>query len=79
LNLQLRLQLIDTLFEPGFQIRFVRDVLGEIGLGLGRLFEPQPQHPAVGIDIRLARTEREGLVVIGQGPVVVELQQPVIA
>jgi hypothetical protein len=48
LNRKLRLQVIDALFKRRFHIQFERDALREIGLGLGRLYASQPQHPTAG-------------------------------
>src|SRR5262245_35007122 len=54
LNRMSRLQHFDAAFERRFHIRFEREGLRKIGVGLGHPAHPQPEHPAIGVDLRVA-------------------------
>src|SRR5215471_2543824 len=67
LNRIFRLRNHDALFERRFHIRFERETLLEIGFGFSLPAHLQPEYPAVGVDLGVARVDRERLSVIGEG------------
>src|SRR5215510_6649556 len=63
----LRLHNLYAPFKRRFHIRIEREALREIGVGLGRPAHPQPEQPAIGVYVRVARIDLDRPIVIGEG------------
>src|SRR5262249_46218183 len=69
-----RLRNLYASLKRRFHIGIEREALREIGVGLGRTPHPQPEHPAIGVDLSVAWVEGERPVVIGEGGVEIALR-----
>src|SRR5262245_62989288 len=49
----------DAFFDRRFHLRVEFEALPEISVGFSLPAHPQPQHPAIGVDFRVARIDRE--------------------